>query len=61
MPARTSDASRGECRNLCSRTSAHELALALLRKREGDEVQVQRPRGEVTYVATEVRYTSPEA
>jgi transcription elongation factor GreB len=37
------------------------LALALLRKREGDEVQVQRPRGDVTYVVTEVRYTSPEA
>jgi transcription elongation factor GreB len=32
------------------------LAKALMRKRAGDEVEVQRPKGEITYVLTEVTY-----
>jgi len=32
------------------------LAQALLRKREGDEVEVRRPKGEVTFVIVQVRY-----
>jgi transcription elongation factor GreB len=32
------------------------LAQALLRKREGDEVEVRRPKGEATFVIIEVRY-----
>jgi transcription elongation factor GreB len=34
------------------------LAKALLRKREGDEVTVQRPKGEITFVVLCVRYGS---
>jgi transcription elongation factor GreB len=32
------------------------LARALMRKREGDEVTVQRPKGEITYVVVAVSY-----
>jgi len=36
------------------------LARALLRKREGDEVIVQRPKGEIAYVVIAVRYERGE-
>jgi len=35
------------------------LARALLRKREGDEVTFERPRGEMTYTIVSVRYERP--
>lgn len=35
------------------------LAQALLRRRAGDEVTVQRPKGEITYGVLDVRYTAP--
>jgi transcription elongation factor GreB len=34
------------------------LARALLGKREGDEVTVERPKGEMTYAIVDVRYTA---
>jgi transcription elongation factor GreB len=34
------------------------LAKALLRKKPGDEVEVQRPKGEITYVLVDVSYAS---
>lgn len=37
------------------------VAKALLKKEEGDEVTVRRPRGNKTFEIVEVRYTPPEA
>jgi transcription elongation factor GreB len=48
-----SDAERGYI------SIASPMARALLRKEEGDEVTVQRPRGEMTYTIVAVRYTDP--
>ena len=48
-----SDAERGYI------SMASPMARALLRKEEGDEVTVQRPRGEMSFTVVEVRYTDP--